>query len=73
MFATKTAENPAHSYESEASPRDFLAGAQLRSPHLEVAHLVSENERVNEVPPVGQVILPARYPVRKLPEEPYGA
>jgi hypothetical protein len=33
-FATKTADNPAHSYESEPSPRGFLAGAQLRSRHL---------------------------------------
>jgi hypothetical protein len=44
-LAVKTAEDLAHFYESGPSPRGFLAGAQLRSRHLEVAHLVSENER----------------------------
>jgi hypothetical protein len=34
MFATKTAENPVHSYESEPSPRGFQVGAQPCSRHL---------------------------------------
>jgi hypothetical protein len=45
MLAVKTAEDLAHFYESGPSPRGFLAGAQLRLRHLEVAHLISENER----------------------------
>jgi hypothetical protein len=47
MFVTKTAEDLAHFYESGPSLRGFLAGGQLRSRPLEVARLVSENERAD--------------------------
>ena len=67
MLAVKTAEDLAHFYESGPSPRGFLAGAQLRSRHLEVAHLVSEKERaccclvVVTRGPVGHVLRSGTY------------
>ena len=67
MLAVKTAEDLAHFYESGPSPRGFLAGDQLRSRHLEVADLVSENARpcsclvVVTHGPVGHVLRSGTY------------
>jgi hypothetical protein len=52
---------------------DVSANARDGSPRPRASRIISGNERVDEVPPVGQVILPARYPVRGVPEEPHGA